>query len=338
MTQEVARHRLRVRRDVEDLGLGRAGIRTTGDVADRVAARFARRQPFVGQLAHHLFDDAELHEVVLDVLPRGDVTEAARIPRRDARQRPHLRGRDDALRDLDPQHLDVVLTLPVRAAHEPETPPVFRRDLAALVLAEHIDELVDVALVGKVQARAAQCSWSSAPAIFHLVRYRGGSRSPSAAHRSHRVTDLNHFTDDERRRAPHPAAQQIRGPQRRPVHVHSSSVDAPHTMAARVSGGPAVCDRARVASSSRPASPIIDDQRDARAGASLPAWPSIASPVCPASTRKADASPRCVTGIPASSGAATAVVTPGTTSNQCPRAREPAPLPRLGRTRTGRRP
>ncbi len=37
-------------------------------------------------------------------------------------------------------------------------------------------------------------------------------------------------------------------------------------------------------------------------------------------TRKPEATPRCVTGIPASSGAATAVVTPGTTSNGMPAA------------------
>ena len=50
---------------------------------------------------------------------------------------------DDALRDLDPKHLDVVLTLPVRAADEPETTPRFGRDLAPFVLAQYLDELVD---------------------------------------------------------------------------------------------------------------------------------------------------------------------------------------------------
>ena len=91
MPQEVARQRFGVRRHVEDLGLGGPGIRTAGDVAHRVAARLARGQPFIAQLAHHLFDDAELHEVVLDVLACGDVTEATGVACRDAGQRSHLR-------------------------------------------------------------------------------------------------------------------------------------------------------------------------------------------------------------------------------------------------------
>ena len=62
----------------------------------------------------------------LDVLSRGDVAEAARVARRHAGKRAHLRRGDDPLRGLDAHHLDAVLTLPVGPAHEPESPPVRR--------------------------------------------------------------------------------------------------------------------------------------------------------------------------------------------------------------------
>ena len=58
---------------------------------------------------------------------------------------------DDALRRLDAQHLDAVLTLAVGAARQPKAPPVVRGEFAALELVQQVDELVDVALVGKIQ-------------------------------------------------------------------------------------------------------------------------------------------------------------------------------------------
>ena len=52
MAQQVARHRLGVRRDVEELRRRHAGIRAARDVAHRVAARLARRQPGIGEQPH----------------------------------------------------------------------------------------------------------------------------------------------------------------------------------------------------------------------------------------------------------------------------------------------
>jgi hypothetical protein len=91
VAQEVARHRLGVRGRVEDLVLRRARVLAAGDVAHRIAARFARRQSLGRQLTHDVFDNRQLHEVVLDVLASRHVAEAARIACGDAGQRPHLR-------------------------------------------------------------------------------------------------------------------------------------------------------------------------------------------------------------------------------------------------------
>ena len=146
MAEEVARHRLGVRRDVEDFVVRDAGVGARGDVADGVAARLARGHAHVGQVAHRQLRVLQQHEVVLDVLPGGDVAEAARIPGRNVGKRAHLRPGDDPLRDLDAHHLHAVLPLAVGAAQQAETPPVVGRDLAVLVPAQRLDELVDVAL------------------------------------------------------------------------------------------------------------------------------------------------------------------------------------------------
>ena len=107
MAQQIPRQRLGVRRDVEPLVGGDAGVRARGDVPHRVAARLARRHPGVGEPAHRRLDVVQLHEVELDVLPGRDVAEAARVPLADVGERVELLGGQDALRDLDAQHLRV---------------------------------------------------------------------------------------------------------------------------------------------------------------------------------------------------------------------------------------
>ena len=93
----------------------------------------------------------------LDVLPRGDVAEAAREPLADLGQRLELRRGEDALRNLDAQHLHVAgLPLAVRAADEAEHPPLIGGQLAALELLERGDELVDVGLAREGEAGPAE--------------------------------------------------------------------------------------------------------------------------------------------------------------------------------------
>ena len=153
MAQQVARHRLGVGRDVEELGRRHAGLRAAGDVAHRVAARLARREPRIGEYAHRGLDVVELHEMELDVLPRGDVAEAAREPLAHFGERFELRCGEDALRNLDAQHLHVAgLPLAVSAPDEPEHPPLIGRQLAVLELLERGDELVDVGLAREREA------------------------------------------------------------------------------------------------------------------------------------------------------------------------------------------
>ena len=157
LAQQVARERLGVGRHVERLVRRDAGVRARRDVADGAAAGLARREPGLGEPPHHRLDVVELQEVELDVLPRRDVPEAARVALGDVRERLELRPVEDALRDLDPQHLRVArLPLAVRAAHQAEGPPLVGRQLAALVGVERADELVDLGLVRERQPRAAE--------------------------------------------------------------------------------------------------------------------------------------------------------------------------------------
>ena len=64
-----------------------------------------------------------------------------------ARRRPRrvAGGSEQAVGDLDPEHLHVHLTLPVDPAQEPERPELFGVQLTALEGLELADELVDVA-------------------------------------------------------------------------------------------------------------------------------------------------------------------------------------------------
>ena len=77
MPEQIARQRFRVRRDVESLVGGDARVGARRDVPYRIAARFPRRQPGVGETAHRGLDIVELDEVELNVLTRRDVSEAA---------------------------------------------------------------------------------------------------------------------------------------------------------------------------------------------------------------------------------------------------------------------
>ena len=157
MAQQEARHRFGVRRHVEDLVAGDAGVRARRDIAHRVAARFARGQPVFGEPPQRRLDVVQLDEVELDVLPRRDVTEAARVLLADVGERDQLIGRQQALRDFDAKHLRVFrLTLAVGAAHETVRPPLVGRDLPPLIALDGGDEFVDFRVARKGQARAPE--------------------------------------------------------------------------------------------------------------------------------------------------------------------------------------
>ena len=156
MTQQEPRQRLGVRRDVEQFVGRRSGVRACGDVADRVAARFAGGDPDVRQQPHRRLDVVQLDEVELDVLTRGDVAEAARVRVADFGERASAGRLVITPCGIFTRSIDAScdLALSVRAAQQAERAPLVRRDLAALVLLEHDDELVDIGFVGERQPRA----------------------------------------------------------------------------------------------------------------------------------------------------------------------------------------
>jgi hypothetical protein len=142
--------RFRVRRDVEPFVGSRTGVRAGRDVPHRVAARLAGGDAGIGQQPHRRFGIVQLDEMKLNILARRDVAEPARVALADLGQHAQLRARDDALRDLDAQHLGVGrLTLSVSAPQQTKRAPLVRRHFTALVFLEHGHELVNVGLIGK---------------------------------------------------------------------------------------------------------------------------------------------------------------------------------------------
>ena len=109
MAQQVARHRLGVGRDVE-----RPRPRATPAYGQPVmlrtelpqASRVVRPASAMRRIA--VSTSCSLHEVELHVLARRDVAEAARVAARRRRRGRELGRVEDALRDLDPEHLHVV--------------------------------------------------------------------------------------------------------------------------------------------------------------------------------------------------------------------------------------
>ena len=116
----------------------------------------ACREPGVRQPPHRELHLVQLHEVELHVLARGDVAEAARPAFGDVGQGAELGDVQDALRDLDADHLHVALALAVRAAHQAERAPLVGRQLAALVALERGHELLDLGLARERQPRSAE--------------------------------------------------------------------------------------------------------------------------------------------------------------------------------------
>ena len=151
--QQVPRHRLGIGRAVERFQRRGAGIGTGGHVADGVAARLAGGESGIGEHSQRIVGFRQVHEVELHVLPRGDVPAADGVPLRDVSQRAQLRRREDALGDLDAHHHRVAfLPLAVDAVHQAELLPRIGGDLAALELAQHGDERVQILLVGEAEA------------------------------------------------------------------------------------------------------------------------------------------------------------------------------------------
>ncbi len=147
VSQEQLRGRVGPRRDVDLLERARTGEVASDDVAHRVAARLAARQPDRSEQAQDLRRLLERDEMELHVLPGREVAPATRVRLADVAEHLELLRRDAAVRDLDPHHLvAAALALPVDAVVQPEDAEDVLVDPAVEVLGEGV--FVGVELFG----------------------------------------------------------------------------------------------------------------------------------------------------------------------------------------------
>jgi hypothetical protein len=158
ITDQVALHPLGVGQDVEDLVGQQPAEGVRRHVAHRVAAGLAGRQTDLAQAALQGLDLTELHEVELDGLPGGHMSEAPTLGRGHVGEGLELRRREQAPHHLHPNHLHVRLTLAVDPAGQSKRAEGLRVHLAGLVLSQDLDELVDVGHARKVIARLAHAA------------------------------------------------------------------------------------------------------------------------------------------------------------------------------------
>src|SRR5262249_30876933 len=195
-----------------------------------------------------------------------DVAEAARPGVAHVGEGVELRDAQDALGDLDPQHLDVArLALAVGAAHEAVGAPLVGGELALLVALDGRDEVVDLRLVREREPRPPEGALPrvrlarAQPVVIarrgHGASLRCGTEPLGRAGAGER-RDEKTGTGAERTavlpsagaRATTPpttivpgsassasASGASRSPARSPVHARSSSHDAPRTIAVGVS-------------------------------------------------------------------------------------------------------
>ncbi len=149
--QEEAGDGLAVGGHVEGAAVADAREGAAGDVAHGVSTRLARGDAALVEHAHRGLGLGQLHEVKLEVLPRGDVGVSVAPTLGHLGHRDERPGRGHALRELHADHLLALLPLSVDAAGEAVAPEVFGRDLAALEAPEGLDELVDVARVAEAR-------------------------------------------------------------------------------------------------------------------------------------------------------------------------------------------
>ena len=110
-----------------------ARIGTPGDVANAVGAGAASADVDGQQLLVQVDDLLERHPVDLDVLPGGDVADAAAIAVGDVGHDVELLRREQPPGNLDALHVAGVVQLVVQAVGEPNGAPGIGGDLTALI-------------------------------------------------------------------------------------------------------------------------------------------------------------------------------------------------------------
>ena len=315
MTQQIPRQRFGVRRDVERARRPRRPayghavmLRTELPHASRVVSPASASRRIAGSASCSLTKwNWMFWRVVMWPKP-------PRVALADFGERRELVARQHALRHLDAQHLRVVgLTLAVGPAHETERTPLVRRHLAALVPLERRHELVDVGHAGERQPRAAVCARIVADRHMPHRWSHAAPARPSSSCR-HVCTDgeqrqRRHLADDDRRRGRRPPArarsdrQIVRACRARPAVAAATRRPRSPPASRATSRGRSSAE----ASAARRADAHEHDDREAVRRRAAPIDAANASSSWPLTTRKADARPRCVTGMPASAGAATAL-------------------------------
>src|SRR5438034_2401531 len=138
----------RSRSDVKRLAGANARDRAGGHVAHRIAARFARGQPAVGEQTHGSGNILEFDEMKLDVFASGEMTAARGVfvgnPRQDAK----VRGLQHARGDFYAQHLEARLALTVSAVLQAERAELFFGDGAAAKLLRALFKMRDLRFNG----------------------------------------------------------------------------------------------------------------------------------------------------------------------------------------------
>ena len=284
----------------------------------------------------------------LDVLAGGDVAEAARVALGDVGQRVELRLGQDALRNLHPQHLRVArLPLAVGAPQQPERPPFVGPDArrsrsarASTRTGRCPPRLQTTAGTGRA------CRDLPSQPLISLLREPEPTEELDARTTGERMPSLPDVTPRvqrlaARRRRPFPPpARRAAGPRRQsppsraaafaPGRARAPDRRAwprwpprrtwPHSVGPRPASTGSSRTPAAARRSARCRPRPISTTTVAQCGARLSSIGRYASSACPETTTNPDAIPRCVTGIPASAGAAMAELIPGTTSKGSPAA------------------
>ena len=287
-------------------------LRTELPHASRVVRPASARRRIAGS------DVVQRHEVELHVLPRGDVPEPARVTLGDVRERVELCRVEDALRDLDAQHLRVgVLPLTVGAAQQPELPPFVRRDLAALEACRASRRTSRCRPCRRMTAVCGPNVRGSSEAAMIISTARRASVVPSAESgcpacsvesmparpATAPTTMIPGKSPSSPGRISAPSVSSV------PCHVLGPGRETPSSTAAGVPRRPPAREQL-AAIATRSASPI-STTRVALPGSSERRTGPYAASAWPETTTNADARPRCVTGMPASNGAAIALEMPG---------------------------
>ena len=120
--QEMERNGFRIGRHVEYFPLADAGQVAGRHVADRIGAGLSGGQPDLSQATHNSRHILQLDKMQLDILARSHMPDACGIALGQFRHPAKLIGRHPAKRNLDADHLNPGLPLPVDTVLKTEGP------------------------------------------------------------------------------------------------------------------------------------------------------------------------------------------------------------------------